>query len=383
VIVDRSGNLYGTTWFGGANGGGNVFKIAPDGTYKVLYSFCSQSNCADGDGPLAGLIIDSSGNLYGTTTFGGANGGGTAFKLAAKGTETVLYNFCSRRHCSDGAGPSTGVVMDSSGNLYGTTINGGRSCRCGSVFKLAPNGTETTLYSFTAGSDGYEPNSVILDSAGNLYGTTPFGGTNGSGNVFEVSPDGTFKLLYSFCSQANCTDGANPQAGLIMDNSGNLYGTANGGGMYGYGTVFKLAANVTETTLYTFCSKGDCRDGAFPAAGLMMDGSGNLYGTTQFGIGRDCYDRNPDQCGTVFKLATNGTETALYSFCSKAGCADGLTPAGSLTMDGSGKLYGTTFQGGKGHCIDGCGTVFELDPALPLRVQTRVLRLQLSRQPRP
>src|SRR5205085_10775310 len=200
--------------------------------------------------------------------------------------------------------------MDGSGNLYGTTINGGRSCRCGSVFRLAANGTETTLYSFTAGSDGYEPNSVILDSEGNLYGTTPFGGVNGAGNVFEVSPDHSFKLLYSFCSQPNCSDGASPSAGPIMDDSGNLYGTALYGGKYSYGTVFKLAANGSETTLYNFCSRGDCRDGAYPAADLTMDASGNLYGTTQFGVGRDCYDRNPSQCGTVFKLAPNGTETA-------------------------------------------------------------------------
>jgi len=116
-----------------------------------------------------------------------------------------------------------------------------------------------------------------------------------------------------------------------------------------------------ETLLHSFCSKRDCSDGAYPAAGLIMDGSGNLYGTTQFGVGCDCYDTNQDVCGTVFKLATNGTETVLYSFCSKASCADGLEPEGSLIMDSSGNLDGTTFMGGKGHCLDGCGTVFRLD----------------------
>jgi uncharacterized repeat protein (TIGR03803 family) len=257
--------------------------------------------------------------------------------------------------------------MDSSGNFYGTTMEGGRaSCNegygCGTVFKLAANGTEKVLYDFVSGSDGYFPSGVVLDGAGNLYGTTPNGGVNGAGNVFEVLPDGTFKLLYSFCSQANCIDGANPQAGLIMDNSGHLYGTANDGGAYGYGTVFEFASTGSETVLHNFCSKGDCRDGALPAAGLIVDNSGNLYGTTEFGVGRDCYANQADQCGTVFKLAPNGTETALYSFCSRADCADGLTPVGSLTMDGSGKLYGTTYQGGRGHCIDGCGAVFRLDP---------------------
>jgi uncharacterized repeat protein (TIGR03803 family) len=146
-----------------------------------------------------------------------------------------------------------------------------------------------------------------------------------------------------------------------MDGQGNLYGTTQNGGANGYGTVFKLATNGTETVLYSFCSKGDCSDGAYPASGLITDGSGNLYGTTQYGNGRDCTENNADTlCGTVFKLAANGAETTLYSFCAKADCTDGSEPAGTLIMDGSGNLYGTTTLGGKGHCIGGCGTVFKL-----------------------
>ncbi len=361
AIRDSSGNLYGTTTEGGMYGGGTVFEITSGGTFKVLYSFCSQFNCADGENPEAGVIMDSSGNLYGTTTGGGANNG-NVFKLATNGTETVLYNFCSKRHCRDGAEPLAGVIMDSSGNLYGAAASGG-AYGSGTVFKIAANGVEKVLYSFTGGSDGLFPDTgLIMDSAGNLYGTTQYGGASLSGNVFEVSPDGAFNVLYSFCSRPDCTDGSNPEAGLIMDNLGNLYGTANAGGKYGYGTVFELATNGTETVLHSFCSRRDCSDGAYPAAGLIMDGFGNLYGTTQFGVGRDCYDTNQDMCGAVFKLATNGTETVLYSFCSRASCADGLEPEGSLIMDSSGELYGTTFLGGTGHCIDGCGAVFKLDP---------------------
>jgi uncharacterized repeat protein (TIGR03803 family) len=274
----------------------------------------------------------------------------------------VLYSFCHKDNCRNGANPATGVIMDGSGNLYGTTMDGGNGS--GTVFRLGANGKEKVLYSFTAGSDGFAPSSLVLDSAGNLYGTAQGGGTNGDGNVFEVSPDGTFRLLYSFCSQAECTDGSNPAAGLITDSSGDLYGTTFNGGTYNLGTVFKLAANGTETVLYSFCSRRDCSDGAYPAAGLIMGGSGNLYGTTQYGSGRGYNENQVYQYvwGTVFKLATNGTETVLYSFCSKTSCADGLEPEGSLILDSSGNLYGTTFMGGKGHCIDGCGTVFKLDP---------------------
>lgn len=362
VIMDGSGNLYGTTSTGGANWGGNVFKITPDGTYKVLYSFCSQRKCTDGSGPSGSLIMDRSGNLYGTTQNGGSRDAGIVFKIAANGTETVLYSFCFKSNCSNGAIPATGVILDNSGNLYGTTSAGGLGS--GTVLRLAADGKEKVLYSFTAGSDGDTPSSLVLDSAGNLYGTTGDGGQNGSGNIFEVSPDGTFRLLYSFCSRRDCSDGSNPAAGLIIDSSGDLYGTTHDGGAYDLGTVFKLAANGTETVLYSFCSKHDCSDGAYPAANLTMDSSGNLYGTAQYGDGRDCYDNQTyrDVCGTVFRLAMNGTETVLYKFCSRRNCSDGLEPESSLIMDSSGNLYGTTFKGGKGHCVDGCGTVFKLDP---------------------
>jgi uncharacterized repeat protein (TIGR03803 family) len=191
LIMDAAANLYGTTYHGGTSGGGVVFKLAPDGTETVLYSFCSQFNCADGDHPSAGLIMDGAGNLYGTTYYGGTSGGGVVFKLAPDGTETVLYSFCSQSNCADGSDPEAGLIMDGAGNLYGTTSDGGGTFG-GVVFKLAPDGTETVLYSFCSQSgcaDGSYPEAgLIMDGAGNLYGTTLGGGTSGTGVVFMVTP---------------------------------------------------------------------------------------------------------------------------------------------------------------------------------------------------
>ena len=287
---------------------------------QVLYSFCPQSGCADGAQPVAGLIMDAAGNLYGTTRIGGAGvdcGGpscGVVFKLAPDGTQTVLYSFCPQSGCADGAGPRAGLLMDAAGNLYGTTFSGGAQ-GSGVVFKLAPDGTETVLYSFCSQAnctDGLQPFAgLIMDAAGNLYGTTKVGGTGGTGGafgqgvVFKLAPDGTQTVLYSFCSQANCTDGSTPLAGLIMDAAGNLYGTTvTGGGTPNpdlpppsTGVVFALAPDGTETVLYSFCSQlPNCTDGASPGAGLIMDAAGNLYGTTALG------GIAPGNSGVVFAL---------------------------------------------------------------------------------
>jgi uncharacterized repeat protein (TIGR03803 family) len=373
-------------------------------TQTVLYSFCSQAACADGGYPQAGLIMDGAGNLYGTTFYGGTNcpsnfGCGTVFKLAPNSTgwtESVLYSFCSQSNCADGATPLAGLIMDSAGNLYGTTFYGGGNCvgtdGCGTVFKLAPTSfgwAESVLYSFCSQSscvDGRHPEAaVIMDSAGNLYGTTIQGGANcttglynsGCGTVFKLaltSTGWTESVLYSFCSQTVCVDGATPLAGLIMDSAGSLYGTTQGGGenRFYYGTVFKLAPTAngwTETVLYRFCSQGGdrCADGEAPQAGLIMDGAGNLYGTTTGG--------GPQSKGTVFILtpiAGNWIESVLHSFCSQSGCADGDGPRAGLTMDGAGNLYGSTVFGGN-FCVnitnyDYCGGVFQLTPGISLSV---------------
>jgi uncharacterized repeat protein (TIGR03803 family) len=280
---------------------------------QTLYNFCSQGGCADGSKPRAGLLMDGAGNLYGTTSDRGGALDGVVFQLTPNGTastETVLYDFCSQPLCADGSGPVAGLIMDAAGNLYGTTRSGGidrPNAGNGVVFKLTPNGTgwtETVLYSFCpqtpSCADGAQPNAgLLMDAAGNLYGTTFRGGTppgNDGGVVFKLTPDETGTVwtetvLYRFCSQTSCADGSGPVADLIMDEAGNLYGTtffgANGSGgtVSGNGVVFKLTPDQTgtvwtETVLYRFCSQTNCADGSQPAAGLIMDVAGKLYGTT-------------------------------------------------------------------------------------------------------
>jgi uncharacterized repeat protein (TIGR03803 family) len=284
-------------------GCGVVFKITPSGKETVLYTFCSIQNCKDGAGP-GPVILDAKGNLYGATGGGGSVcrdehcGYGTVFKVTPSGKETVLYSFCSRRRCRDGASPVAGLIFDAEGNLYGTTYSGGAH-GSGTVFKVTPSGKETVLHSFCSQSDcadGNEPYAgLIFDKKGNLYGTTYRGGDNGLGTVYKVTPSGTESVLYSFCSQregGDCLDGAGPYAGLVFDKKDNLYGTTLFGGHNTYsswGTVFELTPSGEETVLYTF----ELPDGATPYAGLVFDDKGNLYGTTYEG---------GYHYGTVFKL---------------------------------------------------------------------------------
>jgi uncharacterized repeat protein (TIGR03803 family) len=237
------GILLGTTWAQ---------------TERVLYSFCAQGGdrCTDGDEPVGGLVFDQAGSLYGTTWYGGAHAHGVVFKLTPKGKETVLHDFCAQSHCADGKYPSGELVFDQKGNLYGTASGGpnhGRYCEangCGVVFKLTPEGKETVLYSFCAQNgctDGANPAAgVIRDQEGNLYGTTFQGGahnndfcSSGCGVVFKLSPEGKETVLYRFCAHNNCLDGANPY-GVVFDQKGNLYGTTFEGGAHNYGAVFKL-----------------------------------------------------------------------------------------------------------------------------------------------
>jgi uncharacterized repeat protein (TIGR03803 family) len=291
LTFDQAGNLYGTTVRGGTFGQGAVFRLTPNAnggwTEKVLHHFTGDGK--DGRVPVAPLTFDQAGNLYGTTIEGGATGGGTVFKLTpnqdGSWTESVLYGFCSLSNCGDGDKPNAGLTLDQTGNLYGTTFGGGNLN--GVVFKLTPNQdgswSESVLHSFCTFfncRDGASPDaSLIFDDAGNLYGTT----RGGPGVVFKLTPrqNGSWseRVLYSFCSLSNCRDGASPYASLIFDDAGNLYGTTQGGGI-GYGVVFKLAPNRigewNETVLHKFLD----HPGASPYAGLIFDAAGNLYGTT-------------------------------------------------------------------------------------------------------
>lgn len=339
---------------------------------KVLYSFRGGS---DGAGPDGTLYTDQAGNYFGTTSGGGGGtkcggdlGCGTVFELAADGTETVLHAFSGG---SDGAFPYGGVISDLAGDLYGTSSSGGTN-NYGTIFTLSADGTESVLYAFKGGNDGLGPvGNLTFDNDYNLYGVTSAGGSGavcgrGCGTVFEISSSGDEAVLYQF---QGGSDGADPLGGLVRDSSGNFYGpTATGGssttcpnGTIGCGTVFEISADgSTETVLYTFQAGND---GSEPIGGLLIDTTGNFYGTTEFGGGAPNCPFGSLGCGTVFKLAPDRTETVLYAF---KGGNDGQFPEGSLIMDQTGNMYGTTFAGGGTGCKNiggGCGTIFKLAPS--------------------
>jgi uncharacterized repeat protein (TIGR03803 family) len=391
LIADASGNLYGTTDTGGTSNAGTVFRLAPPAvaggawTNTVLYSF---QGGADGDFSQAPLLPGGGGILYGTTEQGGASGFGTVFALtppAVGGTawgKTILFAFTGG---ADGGYPYTGagLIIDTKGDLYGTTLRGG-SKSDGTAFMLAPPAvagmpwTETVLHSFTGGKDGYFPKAGLLAGAGGvLYGTTAGGGASfhcsgGCGTLFLLTPPlpgatkWTKTTLHSFGSGK---DGSDPQSVLIADANGALYGTTYAGGgasacSFGCGTVFRLAPPVaagakwTATTLHAFQSGTDTE---FPEAGLVADPGGALYGTA--------FGAYPNRLGAAFKLAppvvagaTRWTETILHGF---TGNPDGSNPAGGLLAGAGGVFYGTTEDGGgagSGICGRGCGSVFQITP---------------------
>ena len=350
LIRDGDGNLYGTTRDGGDTlNDGTIFKISADGnTYSVLHRF----NSTDGASPYAGLIMDGDGNLYGTTSTGGAYNNGTVFKLDTSNNLTVLHSF----NGTDGTSPYCSLIMDGDGNLYGTTNQGG-AYNAGTVFMLDTGNNLTVLYSFKGGRDGRAPwGGLIMGGDGNLYGTTQSGGAYNYGTVFMLktaSKGKTYTVLHSFAGTfgRKGADGSNPLGSLIMDGSGNLYGTTYGGGTYSYGTVFMINSGSwrkTYTVLYSFNST----EGNTPYAGLMMDGDGNLYGTTHTG--------GTNSHGTVFMFDVYSNLHTLYNFSGSS--PDGGYPNAGLIMDGSGNLYGTTSKGGSSFCSGGCGTVFKINP---------------------
>jgi len=350
VSLDAAGNLYGTTTAGGTRGFGVVYKMDAAGHETVLHSFAGG---ADGMQPFAGVILDAIGNLYGTTAYGGPANAGVVYKLDATGQETVLYSFTGG---TDGANPMEGLTLDASGGLYGTTYYGGEA-NVGVVYKVDPAGSETVLYSFTGGMDGANPSSpVVLDAEGNVYGTTLYGGItnsafpNGCGVLYEVAATGHESTLYTFKGPANgMNDGASPSGDLVLDAAGNLYGTTyTGGTYYNYrGMVYKVDPAGQETVLHSFT--GSLDDGFYPLTGLMMDASGNLYGTTSLG--------GPADLGTVYQVNPAGQETVLYSFTEVR--TSGADPSG-VALDAAGNLYGAAFGGGKGG-----GLVFKLAGAAP------------------
>jgi uncharacterized repeat protein (TIGR03803 family) len=355
LLRDAAGNLYGTTEDDGSgrwcpNGCGTVFRIDANDDEKVLYNLAGNK---DGAYPYYGaLISDPGGNFYGTTYEGGAYGAGTVFEVSKNGGEKVLYSF---KGGADGGFPWGGLVRDSAGNLYGTTsVRGsGKNCpyACGVVFKLDNLGQETVLHSFNGGADGEYPLAgLALDAAGNLYGTTEEGGGtacggSGCGIVFEIETTRKERILYAF---GGPPDGQFPVSTLIRDGEGNLYGTTFQGGLYGSGgTVFKIDPLGNETVLHSFDLEAG--DGGLPYGGLLSDKEGNLYGTTS--TGGDAFG------GTIFEVSSSGSEAVLYSF---TGGTDGYIPEGGLIRDSIGNLYGTTDEGGDVACF--CGVVFQFTP---------------------
>lgn len=352
-LVALNGTLYGTTEYGGTgtcnlragartSECGTVFAITPSGKETVIYRFTGRPS--GGQAPVAGLTVVN-GKLYGVTMYGGIFRDGMAFATTTAGVETTIDSF-DLDNTSDAEGLPESALLKDKRLLYGTTAyGGGRGCRqhkgCGTVFSMTTSGDETVIYKF-AGSpkDGEYPSNELLDVGGTLYGTTAYGGANGSGTVFAIAQSGVETVLHSFGSSG---DGKYPRAGLI-DVNGMLYGTtANGGAGTQWGTVFAISTAGQESVIHSF----DNQDGASPYASLVDVGD-TLYGTTRWG------GANGD--GTVFSMTPSGTETVLHSF---AGHADGSGPLAAL-ISVNGALYGTTSYGGNRR--RGAGTVFSLKP---------------------
>ena len=363
VTMDRMGNLYGTTTAGGGNnGGGTVFKLSHRGTGWTLSTLYAFVQTGDGSLPAARVVFSPDGTLYGTTYYGGQTGNGTVFNLRPPATacrsvlcpwtETVLYSFTGG---NDGSHPYFGdLIFDSAGNIYGTTNVGGAHGE-GVVFKLThSNGdwTESVLYSFTGGNDGSYPYSgVIFDSTGNLYGTATYGGSGFNGAVYELSPSGsgwTESTVYSFTGGAS--DGGSPIGGITFDAHGNLYGTTNVGGPGDGGTAWELTPSGGNWN-FTLLQGFEGYQGPYDTP--TLDAAGNVYGTSIFSGGGD---------GEAFELTPSGGGWHYTSYAFNGN--DGYAPTGGVVLDAEGNLYGTTFAGGTGHGqnCSGCGVVFEISP---------------------
>ena len=354
LTLDPAGNLYGVTPTGGAFGGGTVFRLSSNGAGGYTHSTVFDFSGANGVSPQAGLILDAAGNLIGTTGSGGANSRGTVFRLADDGaggyTHTILFNFTNT--AATGRAPAAPLIADSAGNLYGTTSLGTAPV-VGTVFRLTNGGagsyTHDLLHSFGVASAGTGRKSgLIADAAGNLYGTTESGGANAVGTVYRLSSNGAGGYTHSVLANLNATTGRSPAAGLIADAAGNLYGTAFSGGANAFGTVFRLSDNGAGGFAITNLHDFDNAGGGNPMAGLIADAVGNLFGTT--------YTGGANQNGTVFRMSSNGaggyTYTTLFDF----NGTDGIKPYGDLIADDDGNLYGRTLAGG----ANNQGTVFRI-----------------------
>jgi uncharacterized repeat protein (TIGR03803 family) len=357
LIQGHDGLFYGTATRGGAYNEGTVFSLTSTGTLGVLHSFAWGG---DGAQPYSRLLQANDGLFYGTTPVGG--GVGNVIRMTSQGEMTTLLYFCTDYPaCANGKTPYAGLIQANDGNLYGTTSQGGGgNCDkgCGTVFSISLGGVLTTLHRFSGTDGAYPTGELVQAKDGNFYGTTQQGGygncTNGCGTVFRISPRGTFTTLYKFCAQSDCADGSNPYAALVQANDGNLYGTTYSGGGIPYcwggcGTIFKITPGGALTTLYRFCQESWCYGGVYPQAGLIQATDGNFYGTALSGGG--------EGVGTVFRMTPASQLTVLHNFSGNG--YGGLNPAAALVQASDGFFYGTTLSGGP--YLAPYGTIFKLE----------------------
>jgi uncharacterized repeat protein (TIGR03803 family) len=355
LVQGTDGNLYGAAVSGGStqpcqgvSGCGTIFRVTTGGAITPLHVF----ETTDGSHPPAAPLEAADGNFYGTTNEGGLHSRGTVFKMASDGTLNTLYNF----QFTAGQHPAGGLVWATTGNFYGTTSFGGAH-QNGAIFTSTPQGSLRTTYSFcgqTGCPDGQAANDGLIQATdGNFYGTTPAGGANKFGTVFKMTPAGTLTTLYTFCSKTNCADGATPNVTLVQGTDGNIYGTTEQGGAHSAGTVFKVSPKGVFVTLHSFCETLACKDGSNPQGGLVLATDGSLYGTTTAS--------GASSRGTIFQITERGLLTPLYTF----QATDGQFP-GQLTQDTDGNFYGTMQVGG----LNGVGTFFRLSTGLAPFVKT-------------
>ncbi len=336
LILASDGNFYGTTSVGGPQGSGTIFRVTPSGVLTTIATLCTQTGCPNGQIPEFPLIQASDSNLYGTTGLGGINGGGTVFKVTPQGIVAPVYNFCSPLACSGGDSPAGPVVQGLDGNFYGTTAFGG-SAGWGTAFKLTPSGVLTNLHDFcaTTCTDGAQPSSgLTLGSDGNFYGLTGLGGITygnaGAGTVFRLTPDGTLTTIYSFCS-TDCSTGKSPSGALVEGTDHNLYGTTAEGGTANLGTVFSIDFGGALTTLHNFTSK---TTGESPSAPMMQSTKGTFIGTAPSGINGLVYSLSVGLSPFVETVQASGKAGQIISI-----LGQGFTGTTGVSFNGTAATY--------------------------------------------